>query len=382
MIKLRAGFVQLVDAAVLIAAADRGFAEAEGVNLELVREVSWSNVRDKLNLGHYEAAHMLAPLAIAESLGLDYARVPLTSLLVMNQNGNSILFGNETYAALLEHAQGDLDDPAVSGAALKKLIEARAKAGEEPLTFSMTFPFSSHNYLLRFWTAAAGIDPDEDIRLVVLPPPYMVDSLKNGHVHGFCVGAPWPSMAVEAGIGRIVHFGSDILATCSEKVLAVRSAWAAENRDSALALTRALIRSTVWCATPENRVELAHILAAPSRMNLSPDLILRALEGRLRMDANGRIRENAQYLVLSSAAARPDVRQGLWLYAQMVRWNQAEFSSSHMDAVNACLSPELFDAALCTMARKTVLDDGIGAFSGPAFDPTDIPAYLAALDPK
>jgi NitT/TauT family transport system ATP-binding protein len=100
------------------------------------------------------------------------------------------------------------------------------------------------------------------------------------------------------------------------------------------------------------------------------------------MDANGRIRENAQYLVLSSAAARPDERQGLWLYAQMVRWNQAEFSSLHMDAVSACMSPELFDAALYTMARKTVLDDGIGAFSGPAFDPTDIPAYLAAFDPK
>jgi NitT/TauT family transport system ATP-binding protein len=215
---------------------------------------------------------------------------------------------------------------------------------------------------------------------VVLPPPYMVDSLSSGHVHGFCVGAPWPGVAVDAGIGSIVHLGTDIVATCVEKVLAVRTAWAEDHRETALALTRAMIRSAAWCGTPENRVALADLLAAPARLNMSPEVIMRALDGRLKVDGTGRVRENAQYLVLSSAAARPDAHQALWLYAQMVRWRQAQFSKRHIAEVKSCLSPAIFDAALSSMSQRPVLSDGIGAFCGPAFDADDVPGYLAAME--
>lgn len=378
--RIRAGFIPLVDAAILIAAADQGFAAAEGIQLELVREVSWSNVRDKLALGHFEAAHILAPLAISISLGLDYSRVPLTSLVAMNQNGNSFLLGNETFRALEDEARGDdLADPSQSGAALKRLIAARARRGEDQLVFGMTFPFSTHNYLLRYWMSAAGIDPDRDVRLIVLPPPYMVDALSNRHVHGFCVGAPWPSVAVEAGIGHILHFGSEIIASCPEKVLAMRAGFVAENHEAALALTRALIRATAWCATPENRVELAHLLSAPERLNLGAELILRSLEGRLRIDPTGTVREDRRYLVLESAAARPDVRQALWLYAQMVRWGQARLDEAARGAVESCYAPELYDVALAGMTRDGQRDDGIGAFTGPAFDPAHLAAYLDTI---
>lgn len=378
--RVRAGFIPLVDAAILVAAADHGFAAAEGIELELVREVSWSNVRDKLTLGHFEAAHILAPLAISISLGLDHARVPLASLVAMGQNGNSFLLGNETFRALEEEAGGaDLTDPFVTGAALKRFIAARAARGEDQLVFGMTFPFSTHNYLLRYWMAAAGIDPDRDVRLIVLPPPYMVDALSNGHVHGFCVGAPWPSVAVEEGIGRILHFGSEIVTTCPEKVLAMRAGFVAEHGEATLALTRALIRATSWCATPENRMELAHLLAAPDRLNLGADLILRSLEGRLRMDAQGTIREDPRYLVLESAAARPDVRQALWLYAQMVRWGQATLGEAGRMAVESCYSPEIHDMALAEMVGGGRRDDGIGGFAGPSFDPLDLVGYLAEI---
>src|SRR4029453_9853687 len=106
----------------------------------------------------------------------------------------------------------------------------------ELLTFGMTFPFSTHNYHLRFWMAAGGVDPDEDVRLVVLPPPYMVESLASGHVDGFCVGAPWNSVAVDLGIGFILHFVSEILLRAAEKVLAVRERWAQEHLDTLLRL--------------------------------------------------------------------------------------------------------------------------------------------------
>lgn len=374
--KLRVGFIPLVDSAVLVAAADRGFAHAEGIDLELVREVSWSNIRDKLKLGHLEGAHLLAPLAIAETLGVDYARVPLTTPIVLSQNGNSILFEKNTAAALRSFAQGPLDDPAETGAALKRLIAARAARGEDRLTMAMTFPYSMHNYLLRFWMAAVGIDPDEDVRLVVLPPPYMVDALSEGHVHGFCVGAPWPSVGVEAGIGEIVQFGSDIVATCPEKVVAVRTSWDGENTEATDALVRALIRATRWCAEPENRAELAELLASPGRLNLAPDLIGRSLEGRVKVDPAGRTREDAHYLVIDPAAARPDPRQALWLYAQMVRWNHAAYTPEHAATVAASFSPARHDAALLSMVRPPVAGDGIGAFAGPEFDPDALADYL------
>ena len=377
LVPLRAGFIPLVDAAVLIAAADRGFAAEEGLALDLVREVSWSNVRDKLKLGHFDAAHILAPLPVAETLGLDYAGVPMTVPFTLNLNGNSVIVNTETAAALAELADGDLTDPAVSGAALKALVAARRQAGLDPLTFGMTFPFSTHNYLLRFWMAAAGIDPDRDVRLVVLPPPYMVDSLKSGHVQGFCVGAPWPSVAVDAGLGQILHMGTDILETCPEKVLAVRTDWAEANSGTLLRLVRALIRAAAWCATPENRVELAYLLAAPARVAVAPDVILRILEGRLRVDASGRIRENARYLVIESrAAARPDPRHALWLYAQMVRWGQAPYDPAHGAAAARTYRPDIFDAALRSMTAPPAVVDGIGAFAGPPFDPDDIAGHL------
>ena len=90
----------------------------------------------------------------------------------------------------------------------------------------MTFPFSHHNYQLRYWMSVGGVDPDEDVRLVVLPPPYMVESLASKQVDAFCVGAPWNSVAVDLGVGNILHFGCEIMTRVSEKVLALSQQWA------------------------------------------------------------------------------------------------------------------------------------------------------------
>ena len=105
---------------------------------------------------------------------------------------------------------GDRFDPMATARALSRVVASRRRGGAEPLTFGMTFPFSTHNYQLRFWMAAGGVDPDEDVRLVVLPPPFMADSIASGQIDGFCVGAPWNSIAVDRGVGHILHFVSDI----------------------------------------------------------------------------------------------------------------------------------------------------------------------------
>jgi NitT/TauT family transport system ATP-binding protein len=161
----------------------------------------------------------------------------------------------------------------VTARALAKVVATRKARGQDPLTFGMTFPFSTHNYQLRFWMAAGGVDPDEDVRLVVLPPPYMVDSLANGQVDGFCVGAPWSSVAVDLGIGFILHFVSEILLRAAEKVLAVRERWAQAQPDTLVRLVRAHHRAAAFIEDEANRDEVAAILSAPSRISADAEVI-------------------------------------------------------------------------------------------------------------
>ncbi|MDN5003851.1 CmpA/NrtA family ABC transporter substrate-binding protein [Bradyrhizobium sp. GCM10027634] len=376
---LRIGFIPLVDAAALIVAVDKGFTAAEGLEVELVREVSWSNVRDKLNIGLFDAAHLLAPVAIASSLGLGHVKVPIAAPFNLGINGNAITVSPALHAALMEQIDGDRFDPLATAKALAKVVAIRRKAGLEPLTFGMTFPFSTHNYQLRFWMAAAGVDPDEDVRLVVLPPPYMVDSLRSGHVDAFCVGAPWNSIAVDLGIGHILHFVSDILARAAEKVLAVRQVWADKNPDVVAALVRAAVKAAEFIENPDNLVEAARILAQPERIGVDAEVIQRSLTGRLKISPEGTVRESDRYLLVGrEEAGRPDPVQAAWLYAQMVRWGQTALSGEALKTAMAVFRPDLYDAAVGSSGGGQV-STPFGAFAGPAFDPTDLGGYLASF---
>jgi two-component system, oxyanion-binding sensor len=379
--RLRIGFIPLADAAASIVTVDKGFAAAEGLDVELVREVSWSNIRDKLNIGIFDAAHLIAPVAIASSLGLGHVKVPIIAPFGLGVNGNAITVSPTLHARLRAAADGDIHDPAVSGRALARVVAARKACGEEPLTFGMTFPFSTHNYHLRFWMAAAGVDPDEDVRLVVLPPPYMVESLASKHVDGFCVGAPWNSVAVDLGIGFILHFVSEILARAAEKVLGVRSAWAEESPDTLMRLVRAHGRAAAFIEDPANRDEVSAMLAAPNRIGVAADVIRRTLDGRLKVAPDGTVRASERYLLVGRAqAARPDPVQAAWLYAQMVRWGQAPLSTDLLARAKAVFRPDLHDAALGKPQASAQSEpaDHIGAFAGPSFDANDIAAQLAA----
>jgi ABC-type nitrate/sulfonate/bicarbonate transport system substrate-binding protein len=376
------GFIPLVDAAALIVAVDKGFAAAEGLDVTLVREISWSNVRDKLNIGLFDAAHLLAPVAIASSLGLGHVKVPIVAPFNLGLNGNAITVSPALHAAIMSEISGDRFDPMATALALSRVVAARRKSGAEPLTFGMTFPFSTHNYQLRFWMAAGGVDPDEDVRMVVLPPPYMVDSLANGHVDAFCVGAPWNSVAVDLGVGHILHFVSDVLVHAAEKVLAVRQSWSEKNPGLVAALIRAHFRAAEFIEDPKNRAEAARILAQPERIGVDADVIRRTLDGRLKISPDGTMRESSRYLLIGrEGAARPDPVQAAWLYAQMVRWGQTSISPEALKVAKAVFRPDLYDAALGLQANATNGgSDAIGAFVGPAFDADDIAGHLAAFE--
>ncbi|MEA2894926.1 MAG: two-component system, oxyanion-binding sensor [Bradyrhizobium sp.] len=378
---LRIGFIPLADAAALIVAVDKGFVAAEGLDVTLVREVSWSNVRDKLNIGLFDAAHLLAPVAIASSLGLGHVKVPIVAPFNLGLNGNAITVSPALHAAIMSEISGDPLDPMATAQALWRVVAARRKSGAEPLTFGMTFPFSTHNYQLRFWMAAGGVDPDEDVRLVVLPPPYMVDSLASGHVDAFCVGAPWNSVAVDLGVGHILHFVADILVRAAEKVLAVRRDWAEKNAAVVAALIRAHFRAAEFIEDPRNRAEAARILAQPERIGVDADVIQRTLDGRLKISPDGTMRESSRYLLVGrEGAARPDPVQAAWLYAQMVRWGQASITPEALKVAQAVFRPDLYDTALGLEGNPGKGgSDAIGAFVGPAFDVDDIAGHLAAF---
>jgi ABC-type nitrate/sulfonate/bicarbonate transport system substrate-binding protein len=378
--KLRIGFIPLADAAALIVAADKGFAAEEGLDVELVREVSWSNVRDKLNIGLFDAAHLLAPVAIASSLGFGHVKVPIIAPFNLGLNGNAITVTNALQKALQDKAEGDLADPKISARALAAIVAERRRKGLPQLKFGMTFPFSTHNYQLRFWMASAGVDPDEDVQMIVLPPPFMVESIRNGHVDAFCVGAPWNSVAVDLGIAHILHFVSEILQRAAEKVLAMRASWAEENLDALHSLVRAHKKAADFIEDESNRDEASMLLSAPSRLNVTPEIIRRTLDGILKVSPDGALRGSDRYLMVGRrGAARPDRAQASWLYAQMVRWGQAPLSKDLLLAARETFRSDIYDEVLGAgdVPPAGEPDDGVGAFDGPAFDALDIEKHLA-----
>jgi NitT/TauT family transport system ATP-binding protein len=209
----------------------------------------------------------------------------------------------------------------------------------------------------------------------------MVDSLASGHVDAFCVGAPWNSVAVDLGVGHILHFVADILVRAVEKVLAVRQDWSEKNPDVVAALVRAAFLAAEFIEQPQNRAEAARILAQPERIGVDADVIQRTLDGRLKISPDGTMRKSSRYLLVGrEGAARPDPVQAAWLYAQMVRWGQASISPEALKTAMGVFRPDLYDAALGRQAKPAEASGAIGAFAGPAFDANDIAGHLAAFE--
>ena len=298
---LRLGFIALNDAAILIVAKERGLFAAEGLEVELSREVSWATIRDKVNVGALDGAHMLGPMALATSVGAAGAEAtPLVGAMALNLNGPAV-----TLSSRLAKAVGaDKDD-----GGLARLVARRREEGASPITLAVVFPFSSQNYLLRDWLAAAGIDPDRDVRLVVAPPSRMTELLVEGVVEGFCVTEPWDSAAVAAGAGRIAVRASEFWPRAPDKVFAVTEAWAAANRDVLQALLRAMVRAAAWVDDPANRRELAGIMARPHYVGAAAEVIEASL---------------GDMVFLADGATTPAPVHAAWLLSQMMRWGHVQ----------------------------------------------------------
>ena len=284
--KVILGFIPLLDCASLVVAAERGFAAEEDLELALVRETSWANIRDRVVIGHFDAAHMLGPMTVASTLGIGHVKVPVIAPFALGLGGNTITVSLRLWEQMTNEGASAGSDPRTHAAALKRVVANRDRSRQEPLTFAMVYPFSCHNYELRYWLAAGGIDPDRDVRLVVIPPPFLVDALRAGQIDGFCVGEPWNSVAVHAGVGAIVVPTTAIWPSSPEKVLGCRLEWAQRHPKQLASLQRALYRASLWCERPENHPELARLLAQPRYVGAPTELLRQALGGQLTLTAN------------------------------------------------------------------------------------------------
>jgi two-component system, oxyanion-binding sensor len=335
----RIGFLPLVDAALPIVAHEMGLAAAEGVSIALVKDPSWATVRDRLIYGQTDAAHLLAPLAIATAMGLDRPAVPIGAPFMLGLNGNAVTVSPQL-AALIG---GEIGDVAASGGRLAEI----AKAGGRRLRFAVVHRYSSHNYMLRYWLAACGCDPDRDVEITVVPPPFVAEALESGEIDGSCVGEPWNSVAVDRGVGVMITPTSRIWSRGVEKLLAFRETTLADRRDEVAALIRALHAAGKVITNPDRRAEVAALLSRPAYINQPGPLIERALGGRLILEQHGEPTRIPDFLVLHREAANfPWRSQAMWLYSQMVRWGHAPLTPTGFADAAAVFRPDLYRAAL------------------------------------
>ncbi|MEP3429703.1 MAG: CmpA/NrtA family ABC transporter substrate-binding protein [Roseibium sp.] len=327
-----AGFIPLLDCAVLVVASEMRFAEREGIALKLIRETSWANIRDRIAVGHFDVAHMLAPMPIAMSLNLSGLSVPMLAPMLLGLGGNAITVSTALWEKMKASGASPDGDARSTGAALSQVIKMdQAQSG--PFRFAVVHPFSGHAYELRYWMAASGIDPDIDVEIVVLSPQMMADALMSGQIDGYCVGEPWNTAAVTTGNGRIATYKQAIWPDSPEKVLGVTRAWAATNPETLASLMRALAAAADWCACPKNAGQLAELLARREFLDCPAEFFQPALTGKIRFDSGSTL-DIPDFLTLSGGTvATPNAVHGQWFYEQMVRWGQVTFHAAHLTEV-------------------------------------------------
>ena len=331
---LRVGFVPLTDCAPLVIAQELGLYRKHGLRVKLERELGWATVRDKIIHGELEAAHALAAMPVAATLGLGSIACDCLTALVLNLNGNAITLSNELWK------RGVRDGETLH-------VEIKRSFRDKILTFGAVFPFSSHRHLLRKWLASHGIDPERDVRIVVVPPPQMAANLKAGHLDGFCVGEPWNSVTVQSRAGWCVATSAELDPGHPEKALMVRREFAVKHAHEHVALVAALLEACEFCAAPENHGRISATLARPEFVGVPAEILRRGMGGKLRFG-----RENVQALAdfcvfYGSGANEPAGDKAAWAL-ELIR------------ASGLCAAPSVLDFNLARRVfRADIFDQAV-----------------------
>ncbi|WP_179378709.1 CmpA/NrtA family ABC transporter substrate-binding protein [Jannaschia marina] len=304
---LHVGYIPLTDCAPLVVARELGFDRDEGLALRLTPAPSWATLRDRLATGAEDAAHMLAPVPIAQALGLGPLPQGFEALQVLSVNG-TIVGLSRALAERLSDTDGPL--PFADPVALRARLLAAT-----PLRVAVPFGYSMHRELLHRW-----LGDDAPLQIRTVPPPQMAEALRSGTVDLFCVGEPWGSVAVDSGLAHLILPGSAIWSFAPEKVLATRTGWAEANPELARALMRAVWRAGRWLADPGARATAVEMLARPALLGQPAELLDRAMQGRLVVAPDGTTRDVPGFVHFhDGAAAFPWRSQAAWIADRLAR---------------------------------------------------------------
>ncbi|MCM2321196.1 MAG: ABC transporter substrate-binding protein [Pseudomonas sp.] len=369
--ELKLGFIKLTDMAPLAIAYEKGFFEDEGLYVSLEAQANWKVLLDRVITGELDGAHMLAGQPLGATIGFG-TKADVVTAFSMDLNGNAITVSNAVWAEMKKHvpmANGKPVHP-IKADALKPVID-QYKAKGKPFNLGMVFPVSTHNYELRYWLAAGGINPgyyapakgditgtlSADALLSVTPPPQMPATMEAGTIHGYSVGEPWNQAAVFKGIGVPVVTDYEIWKNNPEKVLGVSKAWAEANPETHKRLVKALIRAAMWLDENDNanRAEAVEILARPEYVGADAKVIANSMTGtfeyekgdkRAVPDFNVFFRHNATYPYYSDA---------IWYLTQMRRWGQigeVKPDSWYFETAKKVYLPEIYQAAASELVAE------------------------------
>lgn len=333
--QLTFGFIKLTDMAPLAIAKEKGFFEDEGLFVSVEAQSNWKNILDRVIDGQLDGSHMLAGQPIAAGAGFG-RQAELVTAFSMDLNGNAITVSNDVWNKMKPNISVDSDGKPVhpiKADALKPVIEGY-KADGKAFKMGMVFPVSTHNYEIRYWLAAAGIHPglytkeniqgqiDAEVLLSVTPPPQMPATLEAGTIYGYCVGEPWNQQAVFKGIGVPVVTNYDIWKNNPEKVFVMTKKFVEENPNTAIAVTKALIRAGKWLDTPGNREEAVKILSMSQYVGADEVVLANSMTGTFEYE-KGDKRDMPDFNVFYRYnATYPFYSDGVWFLTQMRRWGQ------------------------------------------------------------
>jgi len=378
--QLTLGFIKLTDMAPLAIAKEKGFFEDEGLDVTLEAQSNWKVLLDRVLTGEIDGAHMLAGQPLASTIGYG-TKGHLVTAFSMDLNGNAITVSNAVWEAMKPGVTMEGGKPVhpISAAALKPVIEAYEAEGRA-FNLGMVFPVSTHNYELRYWLAAGGLNPGYyepgdvtgqtagEVLISVTPPPQMPATLEAGTIDGYAVGEPWNQAAVAKGIGVPVITDNDIWKNNPEKVFGVTAEFAEANPQTMLALTKALIRAGMWLDADNNanRPEAVEILSRKDYVGADVAVLTNSMTGTFEYEA-GDTRAAPDFNVFFRYDATfPYYSDAVWTLTQMRRWGQiaeAQPDSWYDETAKSVYKPDIYKAA-----AEALIAEGKASAADFAFD--------------
>jgi len=368
MSQLKVGFIPLTDCASVVMAYELGLYKKYGLEVTVSKEASWAAVRDKLTIGELHASHILYGMPYASTLGITGAegqKKEMVIPMVLNQNGQAITLS----ADLKKKGVNTLAD-------LKKQIDV--DKGKRTYTFAITFPPGTHAMWTRYWLAAGGIDPDNDIKLITIPPPQMVANMRIGNMDGFCVGEPWGARAIFDGIGWTVITTQQLWKNHPEKVLGMTKEFAEKNPKTVKALLMAIIEAAQHIDKMENRPKVCEVISRKEYVNAPLETFLGRMQGRIDY-GDGKVVDDPDYMKFyrDGEVTFPYKSHGLWFLTQHRRWGFIDKPIDYKKVVDQVNRTDLYKDAAKSLGipvpkeeyKKETLFDGI------EFDPADPEGY-------